>query len=130
WMQTTDVPAPITVGLTDHITGVDFGNFQTVTLSGTVFNDLNGNGAINSGEPGQGGFTIDLINAATNQVVATAPTASNGAFVFNGVGPLAGGGAYLIREESQAGFVQTTTDPAAFAPTSGTDVSTFLFGTF
>ena len=144
-IQSSSTPVIITAGsvFTPASGGVTYTALQNITIAPSVTTasvpvvavtpGVVGNIAAASPEGmarGQGGFTIDLINAATNQVVATAPTASNGAFVFNGVGPLAGGGTYLIREESQTGFVQTTTDPAAFAPTSGTDVSTFLFGTF
>ena len=43
------------------ISGLNFGNFQTVTLSGEVFNDTNGNGAPDTGEPGLSGWTVDLV---------------------------------------------------------------------
>jgi hypothetical protein len=43
---------------------------------------------------------------------------------------LPGGGNYLIREEPQTGWVQTTANPAAFAPSSGTNQTGFQFGNF
>src|SRR2546428_803321 len=39
-------------------TGNDFGNFQQGTKSGVKFNDLNGNGVKDVGEPGLAGWTI------------------------------------------------------------------------
>jgi hypothetical protein len=130
WTQTTVNPAPITLGLADTPTGIDFGNFKKVTLTGTKFNDLNGNGALDKGEPALSGFVFDLINAATSAVVATATSNATGVYSFSSVGPLPGGGNYLIREEPQTGWVQTTANPAAFAPSSGTNQTGFQFGNF
>src|SRR5207247_2904504 len=39
-------------------TGNDFGNFQQGTKTGAKFNDLNGNGVKDVGEPGLAGWTI------------------------------------------------------------------------
>jgi hypothetical protein len=130
WTRTTANPAPITLGLADTPTGIDFGNFKNVTLTGSKFNDLNGNGALDKGEPALSGFVFDLINAATSAVVATATSNASGVFSFSSVGPLPGGGNYLIREEPQTGWVQTTANPAAFAPNSGTNQTGFQFGNF
>jgi CubicO group peptidase (beta-lactamase class C family)/subtilisin-like proprotein convertase family protein len=61
WVQTTQNPAGVTVSSSGaNITGVNFGNFQTGTISGTVFNDLNGNGVQDPGEPGLSGRTLFL----------------------------------------------------------------------
>src|SRR5204863_219923 len=49
-------------------TGRDFGNFQLVTVSGNVYNDLNGNGQQNSGEPGLAGWTVNVVDAKGNVV--------------------------------------------------------------
>src|SRR3989454_668958 len=46
----------VTSGSTE--TGNDFGNFQRGTKSGVKFNDLNGNGVKDIGEPGLSGWTI------------------------------------------------------------------------
>ena len=41
-------------------TGLDFGNFQLVNVSGEVYNDLNGNGNLDPGDPGLQGWTVNL----------------------------------------------------------------------
>ena len=130
YTQTTTNPSPVTVGAIDHIAGVNFGVFQSVTLSGIAFNDANDNGTMDAGETGVGGFTIDLVNATTSAVIGTTTSSASGAFSFTNVGPLPGGTNYTIVEEPKTGFVQTTTPPAAFAPSSGTDQTNFQFGTF
>ena len=43
----------------DHL-GNDFGNYQNGTKSGTKFEDTNGNGVRNTGEPGLAGVEIHL----------------------------------------------------------------------
>src|SRR5205085_2463703 len=49
WVQTTTIPADIPITTSGTIkTGVDFGNFQTISISGQVYNDLNDNGAIDA----------------------------------------------------------------------------------
>ena len=57
WMQTTSNPAGIAISGND-VTGVDFGNFELASLSGEKFNDLNGNGVLDPGEPGLAGITV------------------------------------------------------------------------
>ena len=108
------------------IAGLNFGDFQTDTFSGEVYNDFNGNGALNGGEPGLSGWTVNLLNGS-NQVVATATTDSNGDYAFSGVGP----GTYSIAVVEQTGFVQSST-PATFAETaaSGHSVANLDFGQF
>ena len=105
---------------------LNFGDFQTVTFSGEAFNDLNGNGSLDGGEPGLAGWTVDLLNTSLT-VIATATTNSSGDYAFSGVMP----GSYSIQIVAQAGFVQSST-PAAFAETalSGQNVSSLNFGEF
>ncbi len=95
----------------------NFGDQQIGSVSGTVYNDLNGNGLLDSGEPGLGGVSVTLIdNAGT--VIATQLTASNGSYLFMGVTP----GRYTVSETDPAGFTSTTpnsqpvTVPAGGAP--------------
>ncbi len=49
----------VTVAAGQTINNLNFGDFQTVTLSGEVFSDLNDNGALDTGEPGIAGWTVD-----------------------------------------------------------------------
>ena len=105
---------------------MNFGNFQTVTLSGEVYNDLNGNGTLDSGEPGLSGWTVDLLNSS-NQVIATTTTDSNGDYAFTGIGP----GTYTVEEVLQTGYVQTSRRPRYSVTTSsGQNVANLDFGDF
>ncbi len=58
--------------------------FRTV-ISGTVFNDVNGNGRQNSREAGVGGVTVQLVDLDDN-VIATAVTARDGSYKFADTG--------------------------------------------
>ena len=55
------------------INNLNFGEFQTVTLSGEVFDDVSESGSFNGNDPGLSGWTVDLSNGP-NQVIATATT--------------------------------------------------------
>ena len=75
-----DVPAAVTntyyldVRWTDILTGRDFGNVEAVTISGRVFHDADGDGASDADEPGLHGWTVELVDAATGDVVASTTT--------------------------------------------------------
>src|SRR5262249_544981 len=56
--------------------------FFRVTINGEVFNDLNHDGVLNSGEPGLGGRTVQLFDD-TGTLLATKTTASDGSYSFN-----------------------------------------------
>ena len=83
-------PASTTYSVTttsgQNVANLDFGDFQTVTVSGEVYNDLNGNGALDGGEPGLAGWTIKLVNNST-AAITTATTNSSGDYSFSGIGP-------------------------------------------
>ncbi len=115
---------PETISTGETISGLNFGNFQTVTLTGEVFNDANGNGTLDSGEPGLSGWTVDLVNAASQVVAAT--TASGGNYSFHQVGP----GTYSVKVVGQNGWVPTTLASLSVTTASGTNVSYLDFGEF
>ena len=51
--------------------GNDFGNWTNATKTGTKFEDLNGNGAKDAGEPGLPGWTISAYaDANSNGILA------------------------------------------------------------
>ncbi|QQS29845.1 MAG: DUF11 domain-containing protein [Sphingobacteriales bacterium] len=58
-----------------------------------VWFDQNQNGQQNSGEPGIGGVTVMLFNAATNTVIATTTTNPSGYYLFNN---LVAGSYYVV----------------------------------
>ena len=98
------------------------------TLSGEVYNDLNGNGSLDSGEPGLAGWTVDLEDVS-NHVLATAVTDSLGDYTFTGVAP----GTYTVAEELQGGYTQTVPpSPGTYSVTvaAGQTISDLNFGDF
>lgn len=124
WKQTTANPGDLALVTVDaSASNVNFGNFKKISISGEKFNDLNGNGTLNPGEPGLTGWTIQLEDTANN-VISTTQTIANGAFVFSDLGP----GTYRLREVPQTGWVQATANPADIVASSGSNVSNVLFG--
>ena len=96
----------------DHV-GNDFGNFQNGTKSGTKFEDTNGNGVRNTGEPGLANVQIHLFgtDGLGNAVHQHATTDANGNYSFS-----APPGSYTACESVPAGYTQSF-------PTSGPSCS-------
>src|SRR5437016_614725 len=87
--------------------GVNFGNFQSNTLSGHAFNDVNGNGSKDIGEPGLSGWTIFLDTNNNGTLDFGEPstlTDSNGNYSFTNLAA----GTYRVREVAPAGWVDRT----------------------
>jgi SdrD B-like domain/FG-GAP-like repeat/FG-GAP repeat len=130
WILTFPVaPNPIfytaTITASGQLGGFEFGNFKLFTVSGTKFEDLNGDGVRQSGEPGVVGFTIRLTNTGT-AVVTNAVTDAFGNYSFPNVGP----GNYTIAEVQKTGWTQTSATPAGFQGISGSDRTGRDFGNF
>lgn len=91
-------------GVTDT---AEFMDFKPVTVSGMKFNDLNGNGVKDGGEPGLEGWTISLTGSGGGSTT----TDINGNFTFSGVA----GGSHVLSEVQQSGWIQTfPTTPSAY----------------
>jgi len=60
-------------------------------ICGTVFNDVNGNGIQDSGEPGIPNVTVNLLDSTGTNVLATTTTNANGIYNF-GSGTTTSGG--------------------------------------
>jgi uncharacterized repeat protein (TIGR01451 family) len=89
----------------------NFGNFQNATISGSKFNDLNGNANWDGGEPGLSGWTITLFDNGgsgplLNHQVAQTVTGGGGNYSFGNLAP----GAYKVCETQQVGWSQTYPD--------------------
>jgi Fungalysin metallopeptidase (M36)/SdrD B-like domain/Fungalysin/Thermolysin Propeptide Motif/Domain of unknown function (DUF4214) len=126
WTQTTTDPVDVTVSSGTDLPGRNFGNFKLITLSGQAFNDLNGNGAQDAGEPALAGWVIQLDRNADGTVDALATTNASGNYTFANLGP----GTYRVREAGQSGWLQTTADPGDVTASSGTDLPGRNFGNF
>ena len=106
------------------ITGEEFGDHPTTAISGVVFNDLNGDGTLESGEPGLSGWTVQILNSS-NAVIATAKTNSSGDYSFTDL--LAG--TFTVQVVSQSGYVASS--PASVTITDSNGQSdTVNFGEF
>ncbi|MCP5525388.1 MAG: hypothetical protein H7A47_01105 [Verrucomicrobiales bacterium] len=80
-----------------------FGDQQAGTISGRAYEDTNGNGFSEPGEPGLPGVTVRLVN---EDEAWTTTTSSDGVFVFSGIAA----GVYTVEESAPAGFASTTPD--------------------
>ena len=116
---TLDVGHPTAAGLL-------FGNQPMGgTVSGTVYNDVNGNGIRDAGEAGMPAVTVQLKTPAGSLVASTTSDAS-GNFLFSSVAA----GQYVVTEIVPTGFVQTAPPPpGTFTVTvTSTPVTGLLFG--
>ena len=99
----------VTLTCNQHKTNIDFGYRLCLgTIGNKVWDDKNGNGSVNSGEPGLAGVTLELVSGTT--VIATTTTSSSGAYAFNNVPA----GTYTVR-------VVASTLPAGSTPTFDRD---------
>jgi len=73
-----------------------------LSINGTVFKDLNGDGFLSPGEPGLPGRTIKLLQNGTEQSLATSD--SQGRYAFSNLVP----GRYVLLEKTPKGWSQTS----------------------
>src|SRR5262245_3786243 len=128
-------------------TGNDFGNFEDIDISGTKFNDINGDHDV-SEDPamtgtqltinlyvwadGNGGALDGIVQEAELTLLDTTETSAvDGTWSFSDLGPLGAGDKYFVREEGEAGWTQTYgNDGYVVAATSGNDSTGNDFGNF
>jgi len=122
----------------DLVTGIGspYGpNFVTdlaggLSVSGTVFADLNGDGTQDNGETGLSGVRVYVDLKNTGSYVSTDPSAitgSNGTYSIP-LTDLAGGQSYTIREVLPSGYIQTIASPTITSKYD--DALTVNFGDF
>ena len=95
-------------------------------VTGNVYNDLNGNGNLDPGEPGLQGWTLELFNASGN-IVASTVSDANGNYEFDNLFP----GTFTVSEVSMSGWTQTQpVNPGyySFTTQSGLDETGLNFG--
>src|SRR5204862_511908 len=114
----------------------NFGDVKPVTIKGLVYDDTNGNNALNSGEPGIGGVTLTLsgTNGLNQAITATVITAADGTYTFstdsnnNQLRP----GTYQITETVPSGYLtgaaaaRPATGPADGTVSSATQISSIV----
>jgi protocatechuate 3,4-dioxygenase beta subunit len=100
----------------------DFGDLHTGTVSGKVFNDINGDGVQGTDEPGIAGVSVALIDSAGIAAGPPVGTDGSGAFAFSGLAP----GNYTVKETDPAGYVSTTDNVLLVSvPSGGAAVANF-----
>ena len=111
WTGTTPTDGAVTVELKDaDATGKDFGaNHGSWSLSGTKFNDLNGNGLKDEDDPGLEGFTIQLSQGGS--VVNATATGPDGSYTFQNLAS----GSYTVSEVAGEGWLQTLPKEGTYA---------------
>ncbi len=108
----------------------NFGNLKPVTIGGTVYEDTNDNGVLNTGEPGISGVTLTLsgTNDKGTSIAATTTTNSSGAYSFttDSSGNVLRPGTYTITETLPSGYL---TRAATVGTVNGTNDGTVLSAT-
>ncbi|MFZ6035881.1 MAG: SdrD B-like domain-containing protein [Patescibacteria group bacterium] len=102
-----------TVNLTQDVTCVFTNSVDTAKIYGYKFNDLNGNGTWDNGEPAKSGVTINL-TGATN---ASDSTDANGYYEFPGLTP----GNYTVSEVVPTDWIITTSNNVPVTLVAGQD---------
>ena len=85
----------------DAVTTADAGVVRLCAVSGTVWEDRNGDRIRDGGEAALAGVTVHLMNGTGRSILASAQTDASGAFVFEGVRP----GSYKLRVDAPEGYV-------------------------
>jgi uncharacterized repeat protein (TIGR01451 family) len=98
-------PDTITVNPGANDAGID-GYVRPALIGGAVYDDLNGDGAQDGGEPGISGVVVSLSNGLTTTTDAT------GAYTFT-VNP----GTYTVTESTPAGYISTGSEPGTVGST-------------
>jgi protocatechuate 3,4-dioxygenase beta subunit len=118
--DTTDSDADITTGRTivttlspgEHDPTWDAGVVGIMSLGNLVWNDVNNNGTVDTGETGISGVTVRLLNGS-GTVLATTTTDANGNYLFSNLIP----GDYMVEIVPPAGLVTSTgTNGSASGP--------------
>lgn len=108
WTQTSANPPMLTVG-EKQARIVRIGNFRDMIVEGVKFEDTDGDGTRDPGEPGLSGWTIEVDLNSDGSIEHSTTTGSNGEYRFTniGLGDLQGDRSFNVREVSHAGWVRT-----------------------
>jgi len=115
----------VTLAAGDENLTLDAGIYRTASLGDFVWDDLNGNGLQDAGEPGVEGVTVNLYDGDGN-LVGTTPTDADGLYTFTDLAP----GDYVVEFVLPGGFVFTAKDAGDDALDSDADTATGKTDTF
>jgi hypothetical protein len=127
WVQTTATGATIVAASGQDSAKNNFDVFKLVSISGTEYKDLTGNGfsaddpVLNKALPDYVSVTVQLLGSTQTPTT----TDGNGNYIFAGVGP----GTFTLTEVNPSGWVKTAV-PAVFTTTSGIDLTGENFDLF
>src|SRR5579883_1808866 len=99
-------------------TTADVGLLKQAVVTGTVFNDVNGNGTLDAGEFGLGGVTVTLTEPDGTTTLTTT-TDANGTYTFAGVP----NGTSKVTVTAPAGNTVGTTNPQTVTVAGGATVA-------
>ncbi|AMN43730.1 MSCRAMM family protein [Rhodoplanes sp. Z2-YC6860] len=106
--------------------GIDFINFQNITISGTKYIDANGDGSTDGDAVYTAGVVIDLFKNGGVNPVASVTTDVNGHYSFTNLGP----GTYTVAEVTPTGWTETLSPGGTIMASSGHDVTGEDFANF
>ncbi len=101
----TGTTAAVILAGPDDIVTVDAGVFETAGVGDRVWDDLDGDGVQDPGEPGVGGVTVELLDSAGG-AIGSVTTAGDGSYSFTGLAP----GSYSVRVVYPVGAVGSPAD--------------------
>jgi len=127
WSQTTPASSgsySLSIASGQNVSGEDFGNFELIGISGTIFSDINGNGVQDSTDGLLSNWRIRISGAKTDSTL----TDANGNYVFTNLP----NGTINVSEVVQPGWTQTFPSSSTYTlnVVSGVNVTGKDFGNF
>jgi uncharacterized protein (DUF2141 family) len=115
YLPTTPNPASVTGGSADA-QSVQMGLWHSGVVTGTVYEDLNGDGTQESGDAGQAAALVELLDSGNN-LVDSQTTAPDGSYTLTAPSP----GTYTVSLDTPSNFAPVATQTFTMNPeTSGT----------
>jgi protocatechuate 3,4-dioxygenase beta subunit len=91
-------------GAANHTFDIGVADQPLVSVGNFVWNDVNNNGVLDTGEQGINGVTVNLYAADGSTLLGTQSTTGNGGYQFNDLVP----GGYIVEILPPAGFLSST----------------------
>ncbi|NLX47252.1 MAG: hypothetical protein GXY70_03675, partial [Euryarchaeota archaeon] len=129
WMDNPDAEEKVRFDLdrgtkvSPKVQNIDFYNLQVGNVSGYKIHDMDGDGAIDAGEPGLGGWTIELWDSDGRSPLEITTTDDDGYFEFREVVV----GDHTLKEVMQDGWYNTTSDEVNVRIDVGSEIDTIRF---